>query len=955
MAKFTDKISNLINSQVPDFVLSDHPKFLEFVKSYYTFMESAELAVTQVENTDGLRLETETTKISNLLLNASRIDTDRTSLDSDDKILLEDTTFGKFTRGETITGQTSGATSTILTEDLDNGNLYISAQDKFAIGEAIVGSLSNAKAIINDYRPNPVTSIQQLLNFRDPDKVISNFLTKFRNEFLNTLPETLDEGIDKRKLIKNVKSLYLAKGTSKGHELFFRLLFGLNSETIYPREQMLRVSDGKWDAKTILRVISSVGNPLSLIGRQIEGITSGATAIVENIFKFRIGTNEVSEFILNNETIVGTFSVSEQIRGTATDDDDTYIKANITGIPEAVTFNNDGTLYETDENIAITAGGTGAIIQIDDIGRGGITDLYISNAGSDYSIGDDLIFDNSGTTGSGAAGFVSVVNGGFTPEDDTALQILFEDGSGSVLLESASDGLNTILLETDEPAIILLEDGFKLVQEESALRELENPAYLLQDTANTSSITDHIILETETIRGDAYTGNKLIQEVGTGSGDITDVYLTNPGNNYDKLPIITIDTESEVNDGKILCYGDEIGRIITSKIVEAGAQYELSPSPTLTLKKKVIVAGVTGDFTPDGTVTGEDINGDVVTATVVSYDSNRGILSLTDATGTFANETLITDDLLLTTGRVKNSDQATATTTVGAVAVTSGAFINQDGHASENTMRIQDSLYYQDFSYVIRVGQSINDWRNSFKKTMHTSGFYFTGQVNIQSQISAQISSPVQGIISGVEESPIYGVIATLFSTIFGRRLGTEDDGTTLRSNPELGVDPDFDDSTSEHFTQNTRDVTLRKHMTVLLSQRSTLYNITSRGDTYLRGFAYGGPTMKSLDIYNNPFSSSNMYSGTHTNTQTTAIAGSINGTNKYISPMKFVNWAEHRITGFSSTDVDGERFQIGEYNIPQMKQPITIPTEIKVSAPANEFSMTNITFDQTDVTFDIV
>ena len=71
MAKFTDKISTLLNSQVPDFVLADHPKFLEFVKAYYTFMESAELAVTQVENTDGLRLETETEKVSNLLLNAS--------------------------------------------------------------------------------------------------------------------------------------------------------------------------------------------------------------------------------------------------------------------------------------------------------------------------------------------------------------------------------------------------------------------------------------------------------------------------------------------------------------------------------------------------------------------------------------------------------------------------------------------------------------------------------------------------------------------------------------------------------------------------------------------------------------------------------------------------------------------------------------------------------------------
>jgi len=270
-------------------------------------------------------------------------------------------------------------------------------------------------------------------------------------------------------------------------------------------------------------------------------------------------------------------------------------------------------------------------------------------------------------------------------------------------------------------------------------------------------------------------------------------------------------------------------------------------------------------------------------------------------------------------------------------------------------MRIQDSLYYQDFSYVIKVGRAINDWRDSFKSTMHTSGFYFTGQVNIENQISAQISQPVDGIISGISESPIFGVIGQLFSTIFGRRLGTVDDGTTLRSNPELGADPDFDDSTMSPFSTGTRDITLRRIYTIKLSQRSTLYNITSRGDTYLRGFAYGGPTMKSLDIYNNPFSSSNMYSGTHTNAQTTAIAGSINGTNNYISPMKMVNWAEHRITGFSSTDVDGERFQLAEYNISQMKQPITIPTEIIVTAPAQSFDQTDITFDTSSLTFDSV
>ena len=260
MAKFTKKITNLIDQQVPEFVLSDHPKFLEFVKTYYRFMESAEITLANIELTDGIQLETETAQENNLVLNASKIDTDRTSLDSGDKILLEDTGFGKFQRGETITGSTSNATSTVLSEDLNSNRLFISAQDGFIQDETITGGTSGARATISNYKPNPVQNIQDLLNFRDPDKAISNFLTKFRNEFLNTLPETLDGNVSKRKLIKNIKSVYRAKGTARGHEVFFRFLFNLDSEIFYPREQMLRVSDGQFDTKKVLRAIGTVGD-----------------------------------------------------------------------------------------------------------------------------------------------------------------------------------------------------------------------------------------------------------------------------------------------------------------------------------------------------------------------------------------------------------------------------------------------------------------------------------------------------------------------------------------------------------------------------------------------------------------------------------------------------------------------------------------------------------------------
>ena len=54
------------------------------------------------------------------------------------------------------------------------------------------------------------------------------------------------------------------------------------------------------------------------------------------------------------------------------------------------------------------------------------------------------------------------------------------------------------------------------------------------------------------------------------------------------------------------------------------------------------------------------------------------------------------------------------------------------------------------------------------------------------------------GLNTGVLEV-IQGVIKTLFTTLFGRRLGTTTDGTTLRSNMLVGVD-DF--VTAQHLFQ---------------------------------------------------------------------------------------------------------------------------------------------------------
>ena len=776
MAKFNDKISTILSGQLPEFIVSEHPKFAEFLKVYYQLLESAELSVTSVKSTEGILLETETNQANNLVLNASALGSARTSLDAGDKIIFETysgTEYGKFERGETVTGQTSNATAVLLAEDLDNGRLFISANSSFITGEIVVGATTNAYATIDNYKPNPVNNIADLVNFRDPDGVISNFLSNFRDEFLATLPDKLANNVNKRSLIKNIKSLYRSKGTNRGHEIFFRVLFNEESQTFYPREQLLRVSDGKYDTLKVLRAIGDSGDTAQLVGRTISGSTSNAYAIIENVNKYQVGADTVTEFILNNDSIQGIFQIGEQIVGTASDEDNFYIRATVTGIPGTKIISNDGTLNETDDTIKVVAGGIGAIFNIDEIGSGALTEIVITNKGANYSVGDELVFDNSGTNGKDAAGFIRVINGGIAAED-----------------------------------------------------------------------SDQIVLEDGTNAGDQYFGNSIMQEKDTGNGTIEKIFLTYGGTGYTSLPTVSI-TTSTGSTGTVNAWGDEIGRITKLKTVELGKKYQDAPSPpTLAFYNSAILSGATGNFTIGSSCTTSSGQG-----TITGYNSNTNVLRIKDITGTFTEGQVLSADSG-GTGTIAKNDPATATVNVVSVADTDGQFINEDGKLSETTMKIQDSKYFQDFSYVLKVASSIAVWRDAFKKTMHTAGFYFTGQVDIINTLDARGRLPLVGAVSGRTEVeiPLIAILNTLFSVIFGRRLGTIDDGTSLRANALESGTIDMDPQTSEHFAPNQRDITLSRagiDYTYLSRKRSSI-----GGQVVKAGHIYGGPRWGTLNKY---------------------------------------------------------------------------------------------------------
>ena len=993
MAKFNKKLSPLVNRQLPQHIQANNPLLAEFLKQYYVYMEAAQITLSSVTASDQILLETASEGF--LALDG----TDDKSNNENDYILNEEGSVGEFTKGETITGSTSGQTATILAEDTDNLKIYISANSLFVTGETITGSSSGAEGIIGKYRGNPNETLTQLLEYADVNDTIDDFFVQFRNTFLQTIPNSLTDGLDKRQLTKNILSLYKRKGTKKGHEIFFRALLNETPELYYPTVDMLRVSAGKFNTSNILKITlvsPSDGDMTKLKGQTITqanivGNTNVnlATATVEDVSvsSVQLGgvQRDVATLILNKASISGTFvtndgstmlldgtdgsstnagdqilnedgttirqQTSSTLTGVPNDDPDVTLTCTIHSIVDDVTVSEPGRYYTVGEQVAIDPneqrGGGGMVAQIDNTSYGSVDSIIINAAGTGYAEGDVLAVTNP-THGSGLAGKVAVVNGGFTLEQDT-----LDDG------------------------IIMLE----------------------------GSSTDQLVMEAQT---------------NSGTNDITKILITNAGGGYLSLPTVTV-TSSGGSGADVFPVSDSIGKALSVKPIDQGFRYEEPPGilPKLhmqidnvsgafavnetvssTKEDNIILEpfqeldyailledhrqavirldGEQGDLitedgdsiafeelatdpvfdgfeqdkiiTEDGdkivntvyevsdttdylTVThnGSDdsrlLNEDTSTTTAVVeelLDSDTNILTLNTVDGTFDDKVTLTGGTSGATARVRSADTAIMSSSVGTVIETDGEFSGVDGFISESTKKIQDSLYYQDYSYIVKVGESITEWRDYLKSAVHPAGFYFAGEVSIRSRLNARMKTGFTRLSGKTEDDEVIEILTVIFGEKLGRKLGTATDGSSIRSNPESSVELD-----ASLGAANSRAVTLNQEIKISLGQDRTP-NTTVHSTTPTTGVIYAGPRLATVGRFAlTAFGETNGMSGV---------------TLKTLNDLKIMG---------TNTSIDGDAVQIGDFTLP-IHTNFALPCE--VSYQSDDFSSTGpaaTTFDTTGKTFD--
>ena len=227
------------------------------------------------------------------------------------------------------------------------------------------------------------TKLKNLKTVSDIDSSINEFESQFFNTFGSLVP--IDSVADKTFLIKHALPLYQSKGSENSFKFLFRLLYGQEATLSFPKNNVLRTSDGKWQIDKVLKISSDISSVYTadgntkefkllskmnkdqvtvyvngvlvtsgftvyqdyqkiifnanlsqntnleiyhesvdkniLVNRKITGLLSGAYGLVEKDFDSVLSNKSILELYIDNKTLVGEFAIGETLKTDAFIDD----------------------------------------------------------------------------------------------------------------------------------------------------------------------------------------------------------------------------------------------------------------------------------------------------------------------------------------------------------------------------------------------------------------------------------------------------------------------------------------------------------------------------------------------------------------------------------------------------------------------------------------------------------
>jgi len=353
------KVSLLINRQVPEFVRDEYPTFIRFLEAYYEFLENKQTG----KNND---------------LNVKSKDL-RYLSDVDYSIgQFEDNFFNTF--------------ADLLPKDVQVDKAFLIKQLlPFYLAKGNEQSFKLLFRLLFDEEVEIVQPKSNILRASDGKWVVEN---AFR-------------------ITQGVYSSYTANGntsstaTESGNTIFKMAQVASSSEIgVYVngvlqtsgynvrRESKKIVFNTAPSANSQVKILYNDFDYALLENRKLTGTTSGATAIVERVGQKTLSTGSAFELYVNDKTLVGSFENGENATLNIIGDNDELINIEVNGLSTLAVINviNGGASYNIGDPVVISGGGatTSAEAIVSDVFSGYINKVLIAAGGAGFKTGSNV-------------------------------------------------------------------------------------------------------------------------------------------------------------------------------------------------------------------------------------------------------------------------------------------------------------------------------------------------------------------------------------------------------------------------------------------------------------------------------------------------------------------------------------------------------------------------------------
>jgi hypothetical protein len=655
---------------------------------------------------------------------------------------------------------------------------------------------------------NILNRTRSLPEYTDIDTTTEEFIKYFKNTFISSLPSKIVA--DKRLLVKHILDLYRAKGTKKAYELLFRLVFNEDISFYFPGDHLFESSAATWYVPKYVEVTDSPYLQ-QLVGKKIYN--TNAEAIVESYFIKKLNNKIINVLYISNlqgRFKFGEPILCDDLYVNVAGEGISFHQYNLLDFTEkqnyqlAITTKNAPLIFGSLSAIGIVNGGSnfnvGDQLSVEGTGKGGVARV-ISTRSENGKVSFSLLAGGFGFTtnaivtvvggyGTGASFKIGGITNKVIYEitldkitDYYATQI-DADGSGIDININTSTGNMSIGEQVTSSANVVFLDVKNLnglvsngdILSNTSLNISNLNAYwsdesLISITGSDSNITNanlvpgtilqsnsgatvsvNLIFPKQTVTGNAtvVVANSSAISVNHVNGYFIPAH-TVTGSSSGKTANIT--SVSRLNDwvfpkavdgsnldtpkiGQILRIEDlEVGTITYLTAINPGVGY--SSAPTV----DVVEPDIYDLRIPDGIGGYYGHNAQINAKAGVANGIVSGIEIVDSGFGYVSNETV-------TINTSNGVSSITGVSVVDLNGIGTGYWKDSKGFSSDESF-LEDSYYYQKFSYEIITKKMLNTYKKMVKDLVHPSGTILFGRYRISDEVvSENLSVPYFNLAS---------------------------------------------------------------------------------------------------------------------------------------------------------------------------------------------------------------